>query len=120
MITDKKKRVAVDMDGTLTKKARFPNIWDITPKQLLKEYEKVKPDKKMIKIVNQLYDKGYIIYIFTSRSNIFQRQTKKWLDKNKVKYHYIVVDKSYYDAIIDDKSIDINKLKKKGASYIKL
>lgn len=117
---DTKKRIAFDLDGTLTKKGYFPNIWDITPKQLLEEYEKVKPDKKMIKIINRLYDMGYIVYIFTSRSNLFQRQTKKWLDRNGVKYHYIVVDKPYFDRIVDDKSVDINKLKRYGIKYLKL
>jgi len=116
MKIDIKKRVAFDMDGTLTLRGHFLDIWDLTPRQLLKEYEKVQPDLEMIKFVNMLYKKGYIIYIFTSRSNIYQRQTKKWLDKYKVKYHYFIMDKPYYDFLIDDKVIhpdDIKLLDKK-------
>jgi uncharacterized HAD superfamily protein len=117
MKIDNRKRVAFDMDGTLTDRAHFFDIWDMTPKQLLKVYENVQPDLEMIKIVNKLYDKGYIIYIFTSRSNIYQRQTKKWLDKYKVKYHYFIMDKPYYDAFCDDKSFTPKTMKnlfKKG------
>jgi uncharacterized HAD superfamily protein len=101
---DNRRRIAVDLDGTLTQKARFPDIWDLTPKELWDLYEKVEPDNEMIEKVNQLYTEGNLIYIFTSRTNIHQRITKKWLDKHKVKYHYILMDKPYYDILIDDKA----------------
>jgi len=95
---DNRTRIAFDMDGTLTKQGHF-DILNITPKQLVKIYDKVKPDLKMIKFANRLYDQGYLVYIFTARSNIYQRQTKKWLDKYKVKYHYFVMDKHFYDIL---------------------
>jgi len=105
MKADKKKRIAVDLDGTLTKQGKFNNIWDITPMQLIEYYENVEPNKDMIELVNKLYDKGYTIYIFTSRSNLYQRQTKDWMDKNNIKHHYFITDKPYYDVFIDDKAI---------------
>jgi uncharacterized HAD superfamily protein len=100
---DKRRRVAVDLDGTLSKQAFFPNIWDITPTELWDLYEEVEPNLEMIKIINERYAAGDLIFIFTSRGNLWQRQTKKWLDKHKVKYHYIIMDKPYYDIFIDDK-----------------
>ena len=105
MKIDKKKRIAVDLDGTLTNHARFPEIWDLTPKQLMKLYDKVKPDKEMIHIINNLYENGFIIYIFTSRSDLLQKQIEDWLDKNDVKYHYFIANKPFYDILIDDKAI---------------
>ena len=115
---DTRKRIAVDLDGTLTTKAHFADIWDMTPRQLNDEYNKIKPDRKMISIINELYDKGYIIYIFTARSNLYQRQTKKWLEKYKVKYHYFIMDKPYYSLIVDDKCLSPNSLKRYGIKAI--
>jgi uncharacterized HAD superfamily protein len=108
---DNRKRIACDLDGTLTLKGKFPEIYNITPQELWKVYERVKPDVQMIKILNKLYKKGYVIYIFTSRSDLFQRQTKKWLDKNKVKYHHFIMNKPFYDLLIDDKAIRPEEIK---------
>jgi uncharacterized HAD superfamily protein len=104
-VLEKRKIIAVDLDGTLTEKARFPEIYDITPRELGKIYSKVKPKNSIIKLINHLYDKGYIIYIFTSRNDLFQRQIKKWLAQNKIKYHYFITNKPFYDILIDDKAI---------------
>ena len=111
MKADNQKRIAVDLDGTLTLKGRFPEIWHITPMELLNAYDKVKPDLEMIKIVNNLYKKGYIIYIFTSRSNLFQKHIKQWLKRYKVKYHYFITDKPFYDILIDDKAVRPEEVK---------
>lgn len=107
---DNRKRIAVDVDGTLTKKAAFPDIWEITNNQLWAQYENAEPNQKMIDWVNKKYDEGNLIYIFTSRNNLHQRVTKKWLDKHGVKYHYILMDKPYYDIIVDDKSLNLEDI----------
>jgi len=113
MEDDKRKRIAVDLDGTLTGVSGFPEVWTSTPDQLAKAYENLKPNKEIIGLVNKLYDKGYTIFIFTSRSNMYQSVSKKWLKKNKVRYHYLIVDKPYYDILIDDKCIHPEELKDK-------
>jgi uncharacterized HAD superfamily protein len=110
-IKDKRKRIAVDIDGTLTRKGYFPNIFEITPTDMAKIYKSVKPDTDMIKIVNSYYKNGYIVYLFTSRSDLHERITKKWLDKYKVKYHYFIMNKPYYDIFIDDKAIRPEEIK---------
>jgi len=108
--SDKVKRIAIDLDGTITENYDFKGIWDLTPNQLSNIYRKLKPNNKIIKIVNKLFNKGYTVFIFTSRSNMYQSITKSWLNKYKVKYHYLVVDKPYYEWIIDDKSITPEEL----------
>ena len=110
---DKRKRIAVDLDGTLTSVSDFPEVWSSTPDQLTKAYEGSKPNKEIIILVNKLYDKGYTIFIFTARSNMYQSVTKKWLKDHKVKHHYLIVDKPYYDLFIDDKCIRPEELKDK-------
>ena len=100
-----RKRIAVDIDGTLTEKGKFPDIFKTTPEDLLKSYKEVTPNKFMIDWVNKMYDKGYVIFLFTSRSDLFQSHLKEWLKENHVKYHYYIMGKPYYDMIVDDKAI---------------
>jgi len=84
-------------------------------------YSKSKPIYNSINIVNELYQRGHVIKIFTSRfmgrsnENInrailrgykfTQKQLKKW----KVKYHYLIFGKPSYDIVIDDKSFNYKK-----------
>ena len=103
-----KKIICFDLDNTLCK----------TSKNL---YRHSKPIKKNIKVVNDLYDKGYIIKIFTSRfmgrSNENQKLARKkghkltlnQLSKWKVKYHKLLLGKPSYDLIIDDKALGYDK-----------
>jgi hypothetical protein len=84
-------------------------------------YSKSIPIYNSIDIVNELYQRGHIIKIFTSRfmgrSNeninrailrgykLTQKQLKKW----NVKYHHLIFGKPSYDIIIDDKSFNYKK-----------
>jgi hypothetical protein len=97
-------------------------------------YLKSKPIKESISIVNKLYEKGFVIKIFTSRFmgrakedvnkaisrgyKITEEQLKKW----KVKYTYLIFGKPSFDVIIDDKSFNFKKnwhssFKKKYLSF---
>jgi len=101
----RKQIIAVDLDGTLTDVAHFPNFEDTTPREMRAIFDKVKPNKKMIAKVNRLKEKGYLIYIFTSRNDSHQTQVKKWLERNGVQYDFFIMNKPYYDLLIDDKSV---------------
>jgi|TARA_B100001175_G_scaffold312701_1_gene319135 FMN phosphatase YigB (HAD superfamily) len=79
------------------------------------------PIKKNIKAINEIFDKGYYVKLFTSRfmgrSNenqklatkkgysLTQKQLKIW----GVKYHKLIFGKPSYDLFIDDKSYNFNK-----------
>ena len=81
------------------------------------EYEKAKPIKLAIKKVNNFFDEGHKIIIFTARfmgkSNgdinkayeLGFKFTKKQLSNWGVKYHELILGKPEYDLVIDDKSI---------------
>ena len=104
----KKKIICFDLDNTLCS----------TKKNL---YEFSKPKKKNIKIVNQLYDKGFYIKIFTarymSRSNENSKkakirgydQARKQLELWNVKYNELIFGKPSFDLYIDDKSLFYSK-----------
>lgn len=84
---------AVDLDGTLC----YTSGW--TEKDCLK----AKPNKAMIKKVNELFEKNFII-IHTARRNNLYEPTIKWLEKNNVKYHAIKMEKMPCTKMLDDKA----------------
>ena len=73
------------------------------------DYEKCKPLKDAIKKVNQLYDEGNYIKIFTGRGSgtginwktLTEKQLKAW----EVKYHELIFGKPVADIFIDDKCV---------------
>ena len=86
-----------------------------------KDYKYSKPIKKNIKKINQLYDAGYKIILYTARymgrsSNDEKKATKLakkitlfQLKKWEVKYHFIKFGKPSYDLLVDDKSLFFKK-----------
>ena len=84
-------------------------------------YSKSLPNIKSINKINELYEKGYQIKIFTARfmgrskDNIKLakkrglRLTEKQLIKWGVKYHKLIFGKPSYDLFVDDKSIFFKK-----------
>ena len=85
------------------------------------DYLNSKPKKNIIKLINQLYNNGHIIKLFTSRFMGRSKEkvvvakkkgytlTKKQLEKWGLNYHSLIMGKPSYDYIIDDKSINFNK-----------
>jgi len=99
------KDIAVDIDGVLTLTAGLKDFFNSTVNQHAKEFFSMKPNTKNINYVNKLFKHNTII-LFTTRNNAHLNLTKKWLKQNKVKYHHLIMDKPYYDLLIDDKAIN--------------
>lgn len=84
-------------------------------------YKNSKPNKRAIKKINQLYDQGYIIKIFTSRymgrnnENVSKAKKKGYkmtinqLKKWKIKYHRLIFGKPSFDLFIDDRALFFKK-----------
>ena len=80
-------------------------------------YDSSKPIKKNIKVINNLFDKGFKIKLHTARymgrskDNRLKAELKikkitiNQLKKLNVKYHKIFFGKPSFDLVIDDKSI---------------
>tara|TARA_Y100000589_G_C27174677_1_gene638205 strand:+ start:940 stop:1815 length:876 start_codon:yes stop_codon:yes gene_type:complete len=92
-----KKTLSVDIDGTLCENT-------------FGEYEKAAPIEGRIKNINELYDKGHIINLYTARgtttgidwSDITSKQLQSW----GVKYHSLTLGKPEADIYVDDKAIN--------------
>jgi len=95
-----------DIDGT------------ICTENVAHDYGKAKPDKRVIKEINKLYDNGHKIIIMTARgmsSGLEWRDfTETQLNKWGVKYHDLIMGKKPdADIFIDDKAQHISDFKSK-------
>ena len=107
---NKKKKLtfSFDLDNTICKTS-FSN------------YLRSKPDKRIIKLINSLFDNGHTIKIFTARymgrnnDNILKankmgfKKTVHQLKKWELKYNKLFISKPSADIYIDDKSYGYNK-----------
>jgi hydroxymethylpyrimidine pyrophosphatase-like HAD family hydrolase len=66
--------IAIDFDDTIVYNG-YPGIGEL------------KPNAK--KIINKLYNEGYIIIIWTCRENEKEKDVINFLNKNNIKYHFI-------------------------------
>lgn len=82
------------------------------------EYDDAQPYFNVIKKVNELYDKGNTIYLYTARgstTNInWEKITTDQLNKWNVYYHKLFFGKPTADLYVDDKAININDWLKSG------
>jgi hydroxymethylpyrimidine pyrophosphatase-like HAD family hydrolase len=94
------KQLVFDLDGTILEERRMFERALATPKT------------DIIKIVNNLYDLGHTIIIYTARSWPEYEMTKKQLEDNGVKYHILMCGKVVYDVWIDDRALNVNDIDK--------
>ncbi len=84
-------------------------------------YKHSKPNHKVIRLINKLYNEGNTIKIFTARhmtkyeGNISKvkkygyQKTKKQLLKWNLKFHNLIMGKPSYDVFVDDKALGFSK-----------
>lgn len=103
----KKKIFLVDLDYTLC----IPNLDVEDP---YTRYGLAIPKIEMINKVNELYNLGHIIKLYTARGmiscnedlNLIEKLvgniTRTWLKDNNVNYHHLIFGKQYGNYFIDD------------------
>ena len=104
----KSKKLCFDLDGVICKTTK-------------KKYFNSKPINKNIRKINELYDKGHKIIIFTARFMGRSKENEKralargytktynQLKKWQIKFHILKFGKPSYDLIVDDKSLFYKK-----------
>jgi uncharacterized HAD superfamily protein len=88
--------VAVDFDGTLTTDDGDPYWVD--------EYDE-QPNETIVETVNELYNRGHTIIVYTARQEEYRSSVTMFLDKWDVKYHAVRMEKMGYDVLIDDRTV---------------
>ena len=84
-----------------------------------RKFDESKPNIEVINKINELYDKGWNIIIFTARGakscktiqeriDKYDKVTRDWLDKNNVHYTDVVFGKPNADFYVDDKNMSID------------
>ena len=110
------KIIAFDLDDVLCSRTSEEGSID--------KYKFCEPNKEMIKILNECYEKGHKIIIYTARgmtcfkgnvhdiyTNLYEI-TKEQLDQWGVNYHQLIMGKVHFDLFIDDKAVNSNLIKK--------
>ena len=88
-----------------------------------RDFENSKPYQEVIDKINELYEKGWEIIIYTARgakscTTILEREkkyrsiTEEWLKKHKVRYTELVFGKMNADYYVDDKNLSIEEFLK--------
>jgi len=93
---EKRKVYFVDIDGVLTNEVEGHDYFSRTP------------NLRNIAKVNELHERGNKIVLWSSRFPEDEEATRDWLIVNCVKFDELRLGKPQYDAIIDDKTIDLN------------
>jgi hypothetical protein len=103
------------------KKTDFPPTVDIYSVLKKNNYIKSKPNKNIVKLINELYDKGYVIKILTARymgrtndniilaNKIGYKKTYLQLKKWGLKFNRLFITKPSFDFYVNDKSYNYNK-----------
>lgn len=92
-----KKILVCDIDGTLISS---------DPEH---DYTKAYPYDDRIKLINKMYDNGFIIILYTARGSVSTRDwyqyTKAQMKKFGVKFHILRATKLYYDIQVCDRTL---------------
>lgn len=110
--------IAVDLDDTLCK-GTLPWPEDFNQKKITKFFETCSPIPEAIAKVNELFNKGHDIWIWTSRFSIDYYITVFWLEKHGVKYHKLILDKPKVDIYIDNQSATMEEVLKDDPTFFR-
>ena len=87
---------AIDIDGVLCD-------------DMLGDYQRSTPNMRAIAMVNDLYEEGHTIKIFTGRGSAtgvdWREFTTQQLKRWRLKYHELIFGKPVADVFVDDKAV---------------
>jgi len=104
-------KIFIDIDETI---CEHPN----SDTSLPRDYASAVPTLENIEKANQLYDEGHEITYWTARgantgidwTNLTTKQLESW----GAKYHFLKLDKPYFDLFIDDKVLNVKRWEQEG------
>jgi uncharacterized HAD superfamily protein len=107
------KTICFDLDGTLT-------LEDLTVEEFKKmnfeDYQNyisnLTPNKKMQRVMENLFAHGDKIMIYTTRQEGFREATEIWLKTHNFIYHQLHMAKPPFDYYIDKNAISLKEILK--------
>ncbi|WP_290433325.1 5' nucleotidase, NT5C type, partial [Paramuribaculum intestinale] len=87
-------QIVIDLDGTICREMR----------QFSRPL--AEPIPGAVETVNELYDRGDTIIIYSARTWAEYEVTVDWLRRHGVKYHQLMLGKPVGDLWIDDRSVN--------------
>ena len=87
-------QIVIDLDGTICREMR----------QFSRPL--AEPIPGAVETVNELYDRGDTIIIYSARTWAEYEVTVDWLRRHGVKYHQLMLGKPEGDLWIDDRSVN--------------
>lgn len=89
-------QIIIDMDGTIcTEEKTFSRSL-------------AKPKLNAVEMINNMFDEGHTIIIYTARTWMEYEMTVDWLKKNNVNYHQLFMGKPIGDIWIDDRALQFS------------
>lgn len=90
-------QIVIDLDGTICSEE--------------KTYSRsmAKPLEDAVESINDLYDKGNTIIIYSARSWQEYEMTEHWLETHNIRHNQLVMGKPIGDLWIDDRAIAFDK-----------
>ncbi|MCD8184199.1 MAG: hypothetical protein LUE99_15215 [Bacteroides sp.] len=67
------------------------------------------PKSHAVKTINELYDAGNTIIIYSARTWVEYEMTVDWLKRHGIRYHQLFMGKPIGDVWIDDRAITANE-----------
>ena len=95
----------VDIDGT---------VCDDIPNEKSFLFKSANVLHKSVESINLLYKRGHTITFFTSRTEEHRKDTEEWLNKNKFKYHSLLMGKPRGGNYIWIDNLDVTGVKYNG------
>ena len=89
------KIIYVDIDGTLTNEIEGHS------------YARRTPNKFIIGRINELFNNGNTIVLWTSRYACDRDITFIWLHRHNVKFHMVIFDKPKFDLYVCDRVLNV-------------
>ena len=94
-------RIAVDVDSTLTTGEGTP-WWE--------DALAADPNERAVALVDELYERGHTIVVWTARPWRVAGETAGWLTAHGIRYHGLRMSKGSGDVYLDDKALDASDL----------
>jgi hypothetical protein len=92
------KVLCFDVDGVVTIESHTDH------RDLAGTYVYRSPNPITKKLMQQAYDQGWTVVLYTGRREGQRRITENWLYEHGFHYHFLIMEKPYYTYFVDDRS----------------